>query len=67
MSLEGQLIDRKSLRTVSGKKANFKKIGKDCIAFVNAQGGKLLIGIEDGEIGKKGKQRHTRYLWTKTA
>ena len=49
MSLEGQLIDRKSLRTVLGKKANFKEIGKDCIAFANAQGGKLLIGIEDGE------------------
>lgn len=49
MSLEGHLIDRKSLRTVIGKNANFSELAKDCVAFANAQGGKLLIGIEDGE------------------
>lgn len=48
MSLEGHLIDRKSIRTVSGKSANFSELAKDCVAFANAQGGKLLIGIEDG-------------------
>lgn len=49
MSLEGHLIDRKSIRTVSGKSANFSELAKDCVAFANAQGGKLLIGIEDGD------------------
>jgi ATP-dependent DNA helicase RecG len=48
MSLEGHLIDRKSIRTVSGKSANFSELAKDCVAFANVQGGKLLVGIEDG-------------------
>lgn len=47
MSLEGQLIDKKSLRSVTGKSADFDEIAKDCVAFANAQGGRLLIGIED--------------------
>ncbi len=49
MSLEGQLLDRKSLRAVTGKSANWDDIVKDCVAFANATGGRLLIGIEDGQ------------------
>lgn len=49
MSLEGQNIDRKSLRVISGKTADWSELAKDCVAFANAQGGRLLIGIEDGE------------------
>ena len=49
MSLEGQLLDRKSLRTVSGKTADWAELAKDCVAFANALGGRLLIGIEDDE------------------
>lgn len=47
MSLEGQVSDKKSLRAVIGKSADFSELAKDCIAFANAQGGQLLIGIED--------------------
>lgn len=47
MSLEGQLFDRKSLRTVTGESADFRELARDCVAFANATGGKLLIGIED--------------------
>ena len=47
MSYEGQLLDKKSLRVISGKTANWKELAKDCIAFANAQGVRLLIGIED--------------------
>lgn len=47
MSLEGQLVDKKSLRAVTGKTADWQELAKDCIAFANAQGGRLLIGIED--------------------
>ncbi|MBW6486726.1 MAG: putative DNA binding domain-containing protein [Syntrophobacterales bacterium] len=47
MSQEGQLLDKKSLRTVTGKSADWKELAKDCIAFANAQGGRLLIGIEN--------------------
>ncbi|MDO9273857.1 MAG: ATP-binding protein [Rugosibacter sp.] len=49
MSLEGQLLDQKSLRAVTGKTADWSEIAKDCIAFANATGGRLLLGIEDGQ------------------
>lgn len=49
MSLEGQLFDQKSLRAVTGKTADWNEIAKDCIAFANATGGRLLLGIEDGQ------------------
>lgn len=43
MILEGQEIDRKSIRVLE----NVPELAKDCVAFANARGGKLLIGIED--------------------
>lgn len=49
VSLEGQLLDQKSLRAVTGKTADWNEIAKDCIAFANATGGRLLLGIEDGQ------------------
>ena len=48
MSLEGHLSDQKSLRVVTGNSANWAELAKDCIAFANAAGGTLRIGIEDG-------------------
>jgi len=50
MSLEGQSIDHKSLLLVTGHTANWDELAKDCVAFANAQGGRLLIGVEDGEL-----------------
>ena len=49
MSQEGQLLDQKSLRAVTGKTADWNEIAKDRIAFSNATGGRLLLGIEDGQ------------------
>lgn len=49
MSLEGQLRDQKSLRAVTGKSADWNEFAKDCVAFANASGGVLLLGIEDGQ------------------
>lgn len=48
MSLEGQIRDQKSLRAVIGKTADWKELAKDCVAFANSVGGKLIIGVEDG-------------------
>ena len=48
MSIEGQLSDSKSLRAITGKNADWSELAKDCVAFANAQGGQLRIGIEDG-------------------
>lgn len=46
---ECTIYDRKSLKTVQGKTADFAELAKDCVAFANAKGGFLHIGIEDGE------------------
>lgn len=56
MSLEGHFVDRKSLDTVVGKKADYSELAKDCVAFANAQGGRLLIGIEDGQVDPPANQ-----------
>jgi ATP-dependent DNA helicase RecG len=47
MSLEGHLVDKKSLRSVIGRKADWDGLVKDCVAFANAVGGHLMVGIED--------------------
>ena len=57
MSREGQLLDQKSLRAVTGKTADWSEIAKDCIAFANATGGRLLLGIEDGQSEPPADQR----------
>jgi len=49
MSLENQSVDYKSLRVITGKTADWGELAKDCVAFASAQGGRLLIGIEDGD------------------
>ena len=49
MGQEGQLLDKKSLRSVTGSTADWHELAKDCVAFANATGGRLLIGIEDGD------------------
>ena len=49
MTLEDHHTDRKSLRTITGKTANWDALAKDCVCFANSAGGGLLIGIEDGE------------------
>ena len=43
--MEGQLLDKKSLRVLENNE--YAELAKDCVAFANAQGGSLLIGIED--------------------
>ena len=43
------MLDKKSLRAISGKTADWNELAKDSIAFANARGGQLLIGIENGQ------------------
>ena len=49
MTPENQHFDRESLRKVTGKTAAWAELALDCVAFANAQGGSLLIGIEDDQ------------------
>lgn len=46
---ESQTFDKKSLRLVTGKTADWDELAKDAVAFANARGGVVAIGIEDGE------------------
>lgn len=57
MSQEGQLLDNKSLRAVSGKATDWQNLAKDCVAFANATGGHLHIGIEDNHSEPPAGQR----------
>lgn len=47
---ENAHLDKKSLSIISGKKANWKELAKDCVCFANGVGGKILIGIEDDDL-----------------
>lgn len=49
MTLEDQYTDLKSLRTITTKTTDWDALAKDCVCFANGAGGRLLIGIEDGE------------------
>jgi ATP-dependent DNA helicase RecG len=49
MTREGSNYDRKSLRAATGHNANWSELAKDAVAFANAKGGTLDIGIENNE------------------
>jgi hypothetical protein len=61
VSLEGQLLDQKSLRAITGKTADWNEIAKDCIAFANATGGRLLLGDVIKRLSNK--VRHIGDSW----
>ena len=48
MREETTTFDRKSLKTVQGRSPEWNELAKDCVAFANAKGGHIFIGIEDG-------------------
>ena len=54
---EHQDFDRKSLRLVQGKRADWSELACACVCFANASGGVILIGIEDGETEPPPDQR----------
>lgn len=45
--LENQQVDKKSLRFLTKPKPDWDELAKDCVAFANAHGGRILIGVED--------------------
>jgi len=49
MSVEDKNKDYKSIRKAIGKQADVKSLAETCVCFANAQGGELIIGIEDNE------------------
>ncbi|PKP48618.1 MAG: hypothetical protein CVT92_15960 [Bacteroidetes bacterium HGW-Bacteroidetes-1] len=45
--VEDNTKEFKSLRKAIGKQADLKSLAETCVAFANAQGGELIIGIEN--------------------
>ena len=54
---ESQHLDRKSLRMVTGRTADFSELAKDCVCFANGSGGRIVLGIEDGAMEPPPGQR----------
>jgi ATP-dependent DNA helicase RecG len=49
MMIEDSTFDKKSIRALNKKNPDWREIAKDCVAFANTSGGKIIFGIEDGE------------------
>lgn len=47
---EDQTSEWKSLRVVTGGSADFSELAKDCVCFANGTGGRIIVGIEDGDL-----------------
>ena len=57
MSLENQNEESKSLRLVAGPGADFSALATTCVCFANASGGRVRLGIEDGQAMPPESQR----------
>lgn len=55
--IENKDKDYKSLRKAIGRNADLKKLAEACVCFANAQGGEIIIGIEDRESEPPAKQK----------
>ncbi len=54
---ENKNIDKKSIKFLKGKQTDWDELAKDCVCFANAQGGFIIIGIEDKETLPPEKQK----------
>ena len=57
MSTEGTEFDKKSLRVLTRGNPDWDALACDCVAFANARGGTLRIGIEDRDESPPASQR----------
>lgn len=54
---EDSNIDFKSLKKAIGQKSDVESLAETCVCFANAQGGKLVIGIENKESEPPANQK----------
>lgn len=57
MLAEDKNRDYKSIRKAIGSKSDLESLAESCVAFANAQGGELVIGIEDEAEGPPPQQQ----------
>lgn len=55
--VENSEFDKKSLRLVQGKTADWSELAKDCVGFANGLGGVIHIGIEDKDTEPPSSQK----------
>lgn len=53
---ETDAIEKKSLRVITGKRADWQELAKDCVCMANSRGGTILIGIEKHADQPEGSQ-----------
>ena len=58
---ESQNIEFKSLQKIRTGDKGFREISVTCVALANAQGGQIVIGVED-KMGKHAPIQTTIYL-----
>ncbi|MCL2823569.1 MAG: putative DNA binding domain-containing protein, partial [Polyangiaceae bacterium] len=54
---ESHFLERKSLLKLTSNKRGYDDVARACVAFANAAGGTLLIGVEDGADEPPSDQR----------
>jgi len=59
---ENKNIEKKSMKFLNGRHTDWYELSKDCVAFANAQGGFIYIGIEDNE-----KKYHLKQIMQENA
>lgn len=57
MNVEDKNKDYKSLRKAIGTKSDLASLAETCVCFANAQGGELIIGIEDKDLAPPENQK----------
>jgi ATP-dependent DNA helicase RecG len=54
---EGSNLDFKSLKKALGQKSDVESLAETCVCFANAQGGTLVIGIENRQVAPPANQK----------
>lgn len=54
---EGSNLDFKSLKKALGQKSDVESLAETCVCFANAQGGTLVIGIENRQVEPPANQK----------
>ncbi|MCL5246533.1 putative DNA binding domain-containing protein [Cellulophaga sp. 20_2_10] len=63
---ESSNIDFKSLKKVIGPRSDLKSLAETCVSFANAQGGAIIVGIEDRKSEPPRNQKIEQEVANKT-
>ncbi|MCJ8163862.1 putative DNA binding domain-containing protein [Pontibacter sp. E15-1] len=47
LMVEGSTLDKKAIAFLENKNPDWQELSKDCVAFANLNGGRIVIGIDD--------------------